>query len=195
LTQAHITDQELALLASGVKTGVTPEASATDAEAKAAAEAATAEAARLAAEKEATDKAAADKAEQDRLAAEGQAPVVDLLKAQLKEKDGLIVALNVDKTALNAQVEGLKGAHDGLLAIARQSVENMTVALGGSKPDLSTLDATAVLAQHATLEAKFKERFKVGGVAAAAPQKDEPKGEVADPLRTAQLAAVRPGKR
>jgi hypothetical protein len=195
------TEQDIAALAAGgTVADKSPEA---EAAAQAAAQAATeaqaaADAAAAAEAQAAADAAAAAEAAAKAKGKEtGGAPadIVAFLKGQVKEQSDALVQAAVDKKTLEAKIATMEASHDGLLAIARDSINNMQVAFGGSKSDLSKLDAVAVLAQHKELSDKFTKQFKVGGVAATAPADSSTKQEetAASPMQQARLRAVRLG--
>jgi hypothetical protein len=162
-------------------------------EAQAAADAAAAAEAQAAADAAAAAEAAAKA--KDKETGGASADIVAFLKGQVKEHADALVQAAVDKRALEAKIATMEASHDGLLAIARDSINNMQVAFGGSKSDLSKLDAVAVLAQHKELSDKFTKQFKVGGVAATAPADSSTKQEetAASPMQQARLRAVRLG--
>jgi hypothetical protein len=193
------TEQEIAALAAGgTVADKSPEA---EAAAQAAAQAATEAqaaadaAAAVEAQAAADAAAAAEAATKDKETGGASADIVAFLKGQVKEHADALVQAAVDKRALEAKIATMEASHDGLLAIARDSINNMQVAFGGSKSDLSKLDAVAVLAQHKELSDKFTKQFKVGGVAATAPADSSTKQEetAASPMQQARLRAVRLG--
>lgn len=98
------------------------------------------------------------------------ADVVTFLQGELTKVQGNLVQALADKQVLEGQLTEARSAQEGLLAIARTSVRNMTVALGGSSAAAETLGPTEILAEHARLGTVFKDKFKVGGVAAVAPE-------------------------
>lgn len=112
-------------------------------------------------------------AEPDAAAALAAAPATDsalvtMLQAQLVTAQDAVIAAKVEAGTFKAQIEAQRTTHDGLLSIARAAVGKMAVALGGTAEASAHLDAVAVLAQYAQVEATFKDKFKVGGVAATA---------------------------
>lgn len=152
--------------------------------AAAAAEAAAAEAA--AAESAATPAAEPDAAP----AASADTGVVALLQGQLKESNALLMQSNVALAKLQEQVETMQASHDGLMAIAKKSVSNMRVALGGTAADLEGSTPASILAEHRSLTDKFTSSFKAGGVAAIdAAAEDAPKQAI-DPRHMARVNAA-----
>ena len=98
---------------------------------------------------------------------------VDLLQAQLVTAQEAVITARIESSTFKAQVEANAATHTGLLAIARAAVGKMAVALGGTAEASAHLDAVAVLAQYAQVEVTFKDKFKVGGVAATAQATDK----------------------
>lgn len=152
-------------------------------------------AAKLAAKLEADAKLAADaKLEADaadaaaKLVADAGKPgdVVALLQSQLVTANAEAMSAKVALETLKVTTQSQTAAHDGLLKIAREAIGKMSVALGGSAAAADTLDAAAAIAEHARIGETFKEKFKVGGVAASAAPAE--KSAAADPLF---LAAVK----
>lgn len=67
----------------------------------------------------------------------------------------------------------------------------MTVALGGQASAADTLGPTELLAEHARLSGVFKDKFKVGGVAAVTPENTiKPKNAPINPMFAALVASV-----
>lgn len=191
-----LTDQDLAALAEGALGAQAGEveleaAKAAEAAAKAEADAkAATEAAKAA---EATAKPSEAAGNKSAEAKPGEAGVVDLLKAQVKEKDDALIAAAVEKKTMQDKLAAIEATHVALLDIARGSIGRMQVALGGSA-SAASLDAAAAVAEHARLSAEFTKKFKVGGVASVAVEekKDEQGKVAADPSHAARIAAARP---
>lgn len=156
----------------------TAEELAAEASALAATEAAT----KLAADEAATKLAAEEAA---KLAAEAKAdvpnPLVAHLTAQLAVAQAALVASEVKAASYQAAGE----AQEGLLTIARESLSNKMVALGGSNATASTFTAQNIVAEHTRVSDLFKEKFKIGGVAAVATP--APKAAAIDPVFAATL--------
>ncbi len=171
-------EQVLAAAAEGVALEADVAAAAAEA---AAAEAAAAEAAA----------APAAPAEPDAApAASADTGVVALLQGQLKESNALLMQSNVALAKLQEQVETMQASHDGLMAIAKKSVSNMRVALGGTAADLEGSTPASILAEHRSLTDKFTSSFKAGGVAAIdAAAEDAPKQAI-DPRHMARVNAA-----
>ena len=122
--------------------------------------------------------------------------LVAYLKADLAAKDNALIEAKVELSQLKASIADIKSCHDGLLAIARDSVGKMKVALGGSAEACLTMSATEVLAAHGETAVVFKNKFKVGGVAATAPTADEeaPAKAVVHPMFAALVQAAKQAK-
>ena len=91
--------------------------------------------------------------------------VVAELRTQLQEKDQKLIDLNVEMSQLKTANETMVASTDGLEQIARNSINQMRVGLGGSISDLSAVKGAELLAAHSTAAADFTKTFKVGGVA------------------------------
>ena len=86
----------------------------------------------------------------------------------------------------------MQGPHDALVQIAVASIATMSVALGGSAPDLKGASAKEIVAKHASTSEAFKKAFPVGGVASVEPEdKKKPVPNNVTPFNAARLAAVR----
>lgn len=89
----------------------------------------------------------------------------NLLKAQLGDVNGQLVAEKVKLVTLEAAVKAESEASKALLEIACQSIGKMQIALGGSSATLNSLNATEVVKRHAEVAGDFASKFRVGGVA------------------------------
>jgi hypothetical protein len=130
-------------------------------------------------------------------AAAAPAPAVDtnmvaFLQGQIRERDEALLAANVKLSNLEARAADGQTAMSGLLAIAGASVNNMRIGLGGSAIDLAAMGATQLLAEHASVQKQFQDKFKAGGVAAvdAAKAAEKPMSQ-ADAETRLRLGAVR----
>lgn len=92
--------------------------------------------------------------------------LVEFLQTQLAEANSKLMAAGIELAQLKEKSVEAQATHDGLLTIARDSVGKMSIALGGTAAVADGLSAVAVLAEHARVSAIFKDKFKVGGVAA-----------------------------
>ena len=75
--------------------------------------------------------------------------------------------------------------------IVEASLDNMSVALGGSKGAFASVPAEGIVAEHAKMSASFATKFKVGGVTATATGNEDQaaKAEAPDPMFVARLKA------
>lgn len=103
-----------------------------------------------------------------------QTDVVAYLQTQLKVKDTELMEVNIKARGLEATIAESQTSFDGLLAIARDSLQKMSIALGANADATAAMAPTQLLAEHARVSAQFKERFKVGGVAAPAAEVKTP---------------------
>lgn len=193
MPQASLTEQQIAALASGAP--AVPAAALS-------AEALAAEAARLEAEAAAAAAAtaaaatAAAAAAAPAPAAEAGNPLLEFVQQQLKDSQAAVLAGAVELAELKAKNAAAEATHGPLLEIARASIGKMQVALGGSAPDLTTLDAVAVVTEHKRVAGLFVEKFKVGGVAAAAASASTPAAAAqAASESAARLQATRHNKK
>ena len=121
------------------------------------------------------------------------AMTVDLLKAQMREREDELLEVKFENRELKQKLDGVGGAMDGLKAIAVKSLNAMQVALNKPIVDYTEVSANDVLASHQALTAEFAKSFPVGGVAAVDPgTKETPhKAESVDSLQAARLAATK----
>lgn len=109
--------------------------------------------------------------------------LTEFLQTQLADANSKLLAANVELAQLKEKSAEAQATHDGLLAIARDSVGKMSIALGGSASLADGMTAVAVLAEHARVSGIFKDKFKVGGVAATTPEEKPAPAKVStDPL-------------
>lgn len=124
------------------------------------------------------------------------AQTYQFMVAQLATKDEALLQANIKIAKLEERAAETATTSEPLLTIARQSVNHMRVALGGTAVDLAAMNATALLAEHAQLSAQFQAKFKVGGVAAVSATASEKHEPQVSPRHMAQVNAVRhPGTR
>lgn len=119
---------------------------------------------------------------------------VDLLTAQLASAQNSVVDLTVKLREASASSEKLKADVDKLLPIARGVVGNLRVALGQSKDGVDALGLDSIVEAHADLSAQFNKKFKAGGVAASSQDVEPKTGATPSALKSARIAATRPGK-
>lgn len=95
-------------------------------------------------------------------APEASADVVDLLKAQLKEKDDALLEAKMALKAAESDLASLAV----LKGIVASTINHMTVALGGSKDEaLASKDAAFLATLHESTLSKTIDSFRTGGVA------------------------------
>ncbi len=174
-----LTDSDIAALAEGAA-AQTEEHTAAAAETEAAAEAEASQQSEPAAE------AAFIEASVD------EGAVVSLLRTQLAEKDTALLQANVELAKIRDKHTEFAAVVDSLASIVAKSLSNLSVALGGTAIDASTMPHASLVVEHNRLSEQFKTKFKAGGVAAvdAADATADAQGKV-DPLQRARLAAVR----
>jgi hypothetical protein len=134
----------------------------------------------------------AAEAETARLAAEAEAnktkpEVLAYVQGQLTAAQAETVELKVKLAQATEQL----AATEGLTKIARASVGNMSMNLGGAATAGEAFSGAALVAEHARLDAVFKEKFKVGRVTATNSVDDKKPAKVeVDPLflRVLELA-------
>jgi signal peptide peptidase SppA len=190
-----LTEQDLAALAAG---GV-----ATAAAAGAAAEVAPAAnteitdpaavaAAAAAAGGETAPAAAAPAAAAPAAVASGESEIVAFLRTELQAANSKVAEGAVELAAARAQLAAQADTHAALEEIARGATQNMHVALGGAKRDLSAMSGVALVSEHKRLSAEFVEKFKVGGVSAEVTKPAEAEAPaVSSDVRRAAVAATR----
>lgn len=211
MAKAVLTEQDIAALASGAALAAgANEVELTEAQkvAKVAADAAAAEAvkvaadaARVAAEAEAARivAEAAAAAEVARLAAEKTAAdkaatepgaLVAFLQSEVKIKDAALTAQAIELNAAKASLAVAEATHSPMLEVVRTSISRLRVALGGAAGDVASLGAAEALVEHKRLSEEFNKKFKVGGLAAVATEK-QIEAVKAGPLHAARVAAAK----
>ena len=154
-----LTQEQIVALAAGV----TLEAHTT--EAKTAEELAT-EAAALAATQAAAAAATAP--------APAASELTTYLQAQVKELQAQVDELRMSAKLAQDAVAASASNLETLASIAKASVKTMTVALGGKAEAIDTMAAGDVVTEHARIVTLFKDKFKVGAVAATNTSEDKP---------------------
>jgi hypothetical protein len=117
--------------------------------------------------------------------AASESEVVTFLRGELRQANADLGKVTAEAADLKAQAQANSQVLADMTAIVRGVVANMAVALGGNAAASETSDTATLLAEHARLSTAFKEKFKVGGVAAApgTPKADtKPKAALVDPL-------------
>ncbi len=92
---------------------------------------------------------------------------VDLLKSQIVAKDALLVSKETELVGLKASTQSMTANHTALLAIARTATGKMAVALGGTAAASETMDAAAIVAEHARVTDVFTTKFQIGAASKA----------------------------
>lgn len=112
---------------------------------------------------------------------------VTLLTKQLAEVNDKLVAEAAKVQNLTAAQEPLKAQIESLTGIARVAVGKLQITLGASST-AESMDATALVAAHTSLNASFLEKFKIGPVSKSAAQPETKNVEV--PYAFRQMAAA-----
>lgn len=118
---------------------------------------------------------------------------VQLLSAQLKEKDADLIQAHIKIAKLEEASAEAVSAQGPLLNIAAKSISNMSIALNGPAFKAEGMSAAQVLAEHDRLSEQFLSKYKAGGVAAvgsSAPA-DKSGTYVMTNVTQAQINAVR----
>jgi signal peptide peptidase SppA len=131
---------------------------------------------------------AIDSAREEELA--NQRATVQVLVAQLAAKDALILESAVRNSKVEDRLAENQTVSGPLLEIAAQSLSNMQIAMGGQAFIASGLGAVQVLAEHERVSNQFKNKFKVGGIAAVTGDATPEKTQI-DPRHQARVNAVR----
>lgn len=114
----------------------------------------------------------------------GEPTAMDLLMTQAKAKDDEIFGLKTELAAAKVDAENL----EALGGIVAEVVNNMVVALGGTKTDLSKSTVADLVAQHSATQERFMTEFVAGGVAIVGDDEEklEPVKKVVQTSRMAQ---------
>lgn len=187
--KATLTEQDVALLANGVKPG---EQVAEDAPPKEAAAEPVAENTETEVQAEAGEPAVKEEEVQAQVTED---PRIALLQAQIKEKDDALVAARVELEKTKDALAAADAALEPCVEIVKNSVTKMYVALGQPGSHVAALNTEALLEEHKRVAEVFSNTFKVGGVAATAPEKDAGRKPVVDPVEKARLNAARSPKK
>ena len=118
---------------------------------------------------------------------------VQLLSAQLKEKDADLIQAHIKIAKLEEASAEASASQGPLMQIAAQSVSNMSIAMNGPAYKAEGNNAAQVLAEHARLSEQFTAKFKAGGVAAVVSTEASLRLEEVqiDPRHTARVNAAR----
>lgn len=124
---------------------------------------------------------------------------LDVLKGMLADTQKELAQTSVQVEAFKAQLEAQKPQFEAAIEVVRNSVRTMGLHFGVNKEAVAAMSATEVLAQHADLACKFKEKFKAGTVAATVTAQDaqasQPAPAVMDARLMAHAAKLPSGKR
>ena len=93
--------------------------------------------------------------------------VLAFVQTQLAAANDALLAEKVKTAQLDASLADVTSAQEGLLAVVRASLSNMSIALNGSGDVGAGLSATGLLAEHSRVAEVFTSKYKTGGVAAA----------------------------
>lgn len=159
------------------------------------------ESAKIEAEKAATLQAQADaqaaaeaaeaaKVEAEAAQAAKTSESVQLLTAQLKEKDAALLQAGIELNKVSEKLTEATALLDPLVAIAMRSAGNMSVAMNGSANICAGMTPAQVVAEHARLVPLFQAKYPVGGVAALSSAEDTQQTQI-DPRHKARVNAVR----
>lgn len=102
-------------------------------------------------------------------AAKDSSELVTYLTAQVKEQGEQLLANAVEIKALKDAAADRDASHKALCDIAANSINKMSVALGGTEANLTALSAVELVAKHSAVAGDFLKVFSVtGGVASTA---------------------------
>lgn len=130
-------------------------------------------------------------------AAKPEANMVAFLENQLGQATTKLVQSEAAKLTLDARFTSLQTAQDPLVAIARASVNSMSVSLGGSGTVADKLDPLQLAAEHSRISEEFNKKFPGGRVSASSSEGSETGAAAAPPqgflslVRSAQHPASR----
>ena len=100
--------------------------------------------------------------------------VVGFLQAQVKDLNAELLTAKMAAKAAEDSVAASKANLEALASIARASIRTMTIGLGGKAEAVDAMSTADVVAEHARVSAVFKDKFKVGAVAATNTSEDKP---------------------
>lgn len=101
--------------------------------------------------------------------AEADTQLLDYLRAELAISQARNVELQVQAVSMQAQIAETTDTHAGLLAIARESLQRLSVPLGSSAEASANFNALQVIAEHARVLPVYLSKFKIGGIANTLP--------------------------
>ena len=114
---------------------------------------------------------------------------VQLLSAQLNDKDEALIQANIKLAKLQEFKDQYEATIQPLKAIVGRSANIMHISLGGHERQFADMQTADLIAEHARLSKEFS-KFPVGGVAAVSAQ-DTPTKTQIDPRQKARVNAVR----
>lgn len=77
-----------------------------------------------------------------------------------------VTSVSIANAKLEAEVTALTLNCAAMVTVVSDSLDRMSIALGGGKIDVAKMSVDALVAQHASTAATFAAKFPVGGVAA-----------------------------
>ena len=109
----------------------------------------------------------------------GTAPLVSetvtILQGMLAAANNDLVTARLEASKANNDLQSMQAAQtaaatqaEAMAEVVRASVRTMGLHFGVSKESVAAMSASEALAEHGRLSAMFRDKFKVGGVAAAA---------------------------
>jgi signal peptide peptidase SppA len=96
------------------------------------------------------------------------------LQAQVEKLQVEVTEFRVAAKAAQDALAASTSNMEALANIARSSIKTMTVALGGKAEAVDVMSAGDVVTEHARIVPLFKDKFKVGAVAATNTSEDKP---------------------
>lgn len=107
--------------------------------------------------------------------APGVSDTVTILQGMLATANNDLVTARLEASKAKDELKSLQDAHtaaaaqtDAMAEVVRASVRTMGLHFGVSKESVAAMTASEALAEHGRLSAMFRDKFKVGGVAASA---------------------------
>lgn len=89
---------------------------------------------------------------------------VETLVAQLAVETASVASAKAEAAGFKAQADTTASMHNALLAIARSATGGILARIGGSTETVASMDAAALIAEHAKASETLASRFKVGGL-------------------------------
>lgn len=77
-----------------------------------------------------------------------------------------VTDLSIANAKISAELETMTASCVAMISVVSDSLDRMSIAMGGGKVDVSKLTPESLVAMHAEHAAKFAAKFPVGGVAA-----------------------------